>query len=372
MVVEGLEFEAVHIPGMTIASFPSPYRGQRCPPPIGMIVGAETLTVSEEAKLAHDHEEECLFFVAMSRAHTHLRFYLSQLQPVGEKKEIHLHFLTLLPAAPSPRGFLRPPILQLPPEAFLPTSITVILPREWHVTDTQIVAYEKCPRSLLFYTHVFKLGGARKATAFSRTHDCLYELIHWLSHARLSGDQSIEADEEAFATIWKEHGPTDHAFAADYYRLASRLVGALVRAGAGRRFCKAEPIAIDLTTGRVLVEPNEVVKLSNGTVVLRRVRTGYKRSDEYDKLEYTLYHLAGQAKFGSDFLVEALHLTDETMEAVTITPKKLSGRKAKTKEMMVGIGEGRFPGEMDSITCPRCPHFFICGDAFPNGPLTIV
>ena len=81
---KGLEFEAVHIPGMTIASFPSPYRGQRCPPPIGMIVGAETLTVSEEAKLAHDHEEECLFFVAMSRAHTHLRFYLSQLQPRGE------------------------------------------------------------------------------------------------------------------------------------------------------------------------------------------------------------------------------------------------------------------------------------------------
>src|SRR5208283_2732235 len=42
MTVHGskcLEFEAVHIPGLTVASFPSPNRGQRCPPPNGMIDG---------------------------------------------------------------------------------------------------------------------------------------------------------------------------------------------------------------------------------------------------------------------------------------------------------------------------------------------
>ena len=83
---KGLEFEAVHIPGLTVASFPFPYRGQRCPPPVGMIAGAETLTVSEEAKRAYEHEEQCLFFVAMSRARTHLRFYLARLQPNGNKR----------------------------------------------------------------------------------------------------------------------------------------------------------------------------------------------------------------------------------------------------------------------------------------------
>ena len=34
---KGLELEAVHIPGLTVASFPSSYRGQRCPPPAGMM-----------------------------------------------------------------------------------------------------------------------------------------------------------------------------------------------------------------------------------------------------------------------------------------------------------------------------------------------
>ena len=47
---KGLEFEAVHIPGLTVASFPGSYRGQRCPAPVAMIAGAELLTVSEEAK----------------------------------------------------------------------------------------------------------------------------------------------------------------------------------------------------------------------------------------------------------------------------------------------------------------------------------
>src|SRR3546814_8049941 len=57
---KGLEFEAVHVPGLTKSSFPASNRGQRCPPPIGMIEGAQALSVSDEAKRAHEHEEECL------------------------------------------------------------------------------------------------------------------------------------------------------------------------------------------------------------------------------------------------------------------------------------------------------------------------
>src|ERR1700676_1588576 len=62
------------LPGLTQASFPSSYHGQRCPPPLGLIAGAEGLSVSCEARQSHRQEEECLFFVAMSRARTYLRF----------------------------------------------------------------------------------------------------------------------------------------------------------------------------------------------------------------------------------------------------------------------------------------------------------
>lgn len=214
------------------------------------------------------------------------------------------------------------------------------------------------------------MGGARKPTAFSRTHDCLYELLRWLAGARRNEEPSIGEAEAAFEAIWNARGPADHAFAADYRKLASRLIGALIKAGAGRRFREARPLAIDFSNGRVLVEPNELAELPDGTVVIRRVRTGHKRSDEYDRLEYTLYHLAAQSQFGGQAVVHALHLTDETAEAVMISATKLDYRQKKSDTMLAGIAAGEFPAKVDAVTCPRCPHFFICAAA-PPGPLKL-
>lgn len=53
MTVHGskcLEFEAVHVPGLTKQSFPSSYRGQRCPPPAGMIEGDDDDDAESGAK----------------------------------------------------------------------------------------------------------------------------------------------------------------------------------------------------------------------------------------------------------------------------------------------------------------------------------
>src|ERR1700676_4492092 len=138
---KGLEFEAVHVPGLTAASFPSSNRGQRCPPPVGMIEGAEALTVSDEAKLSHEHEEQCLFFVALSRARTQLRIYLARLQPNGNNR--------------SPSAFLdwiqtveiaRPKTLPLPPGASRPEAVTVAGGTDSQITDSSLNAYQKCPR----------------------------------------------------------------------------------------------------------------------------------------------------------------------------------------------------------------------------------
>ena len=364
---KGLEFEAVHIPGLTKTSFPSSYRGQRCPPPVGLVAGAENLSVSDEAKRSHIHEEECLFFVAMSRARSHLTFYQTRLSANRNKRSpseflgaVAQHLFHVLED---------PPVIPLPANAPRPVPIVVRRASDWAMTDHRLELYQKCPRRF-FYTHVLGLRGGRKATAFSRTHDCLYEVIQWLARSRVGASPSVAEAEAAFDTIWKERGPTDHAFAPDYRRLASRLVGALVTSGAGRRFRKAEPLAIDLPNGRVVVEPNEMAELPDGTVVLRRIRTGHRTQSEYDGLEYTLYHLAGETHFGRRFMVEALHLTDETLEAVVITTKKLSNRREETDHMLSKVAAGAFPPEVDSVTCPRCPHFFIC-PASPKGELLL-
>ncbi|MCF2523216.1 ATP-dependent helicase [Bradyrhizobium sp. G127] len=364
---KGLEFEAVHLPGMTQASFPSSYRGQRCPPPVGLISGAGRLSVSDEAKRSHAQEEECLFFVAVSRARTYLRFYQPCFQPNGNKRSPSVLLAKI------PRHLIHetatPPKIPLPPDAPRPTPIKITYAADWAITDRRLELYQKCPRRF-FYTHVLGLGSARKMTAFSRTHDCIYEVIRWLAETRIGAEPTLAEAEATFENVWQTRGPKDHAFAPDYRRLASRLVGALVSSGAGRRFRKSEPLAIDFTNGRVVVEPNEMAELPDGTVILRRIRTGYRTQQEYDGLEYTLYQLAGAAHYGRAFQVEALHLTDETMEAVSITATKLNNRRDETDEMLGGINAGAFPPKIDPVTCPRCPHFFIC-PAAPRGPLAI-
>ena len=364
---KGLEFEAVHVPGLTVQSFPASNRGQRCPPPVGMIDGNAGLSVPEEARRAHENEEQCLFFVALSRARTHLRLYLARKQPNGNNRSAS-PFLDWLPS-PLIEDVPSPDTLSLPPDAPRPSPIEVATPSDWPVTDAKLVAYEKCPRRF-FYTHVLGLGGLRKRTAFTQTHDCLYELIRWLADARMTTEPTLEEAEAAFGGIWLAKGPIDHAFSEDYRRLASRLIAALIRAGTGRRFRRAEALAIDLPNGRVMVQPDELAELPDGTVVIRRVRTGYRRSDEYDRLEYTLYRLAAQATFGDDAVVEALHLTDETTEAVELSSKKVATRRTRSDELLARMTAGWFPPEIDSVTCPRCPHFFICA-AVPRGTLSL-
>jgi len=363
---KGLEFEAVHIPGLTVSSFPTSTRGQRCPPPVGMVAGAETLTIAEESKLAQEHEEQCLFFVALSRACMYLRIYRARFQDNGNKRSPS-PFLAWVAA--NVQQIDDPAILPLPPGMLHLTPITVSRTSASDITDSKLSLYEKCPRRY-FYTHILGLGGARKATAFSRTHDCLYELIDWLADTRRIANPSIAEAERAFEEMWQAHGPKDHGFAVDYRRLASRLISALIRSGAGQRFREAKPLAIDFPNGRVIVEPDEMADLPDGTVILRRVRTGQKRSDEYDRLDYTLYQLAGESHFSTGFELQALHLTDEILEPVEITARKLQNRRVSSDQMLRSIAGGLFPTEVDSVSCPRCPHFFVCAAA-PKGRITL-
>lgn len=360
---KGLEFEAVHIPGLTVSSFPASDRWVRCPPPAGMLdIGPEADTAPK-----YDSEEECLFFVALSRARTHLRLHLPQLQSSG-KARTPSPFLGWLPNS-LVKTVATAPVMALPPGTVPSGRVDVTIPASWPLTHQRLSAYEKCPRQFL-YTHVLGLGGGGNTTAFLQTHRCLIALLKWLGTARLSGSPSIGEAEAEFERIWESRGPTDHAFAKDYRALASTLIAAVVRFGAGRRFRPAEAIALDLASGQVLVEPDELAELPDGTVVLRRVRTGKRREEEYDQLDYTLYQLAGRAKYGESTRVEAIHLTDGVLEDVSVSTKKLSNRRDKARAMLESIRLGEFPAKVNSITCPRCPHFFTC-DAVAKGSLAL-
>jgi DNA helicase II / ATP-dependent DNA helicase PcrA len=361
---KGLEFAAVHIPGMVATSIPASLQGQRCPAPAGLITGPEGLG-EDAAKRTHAREEECLFFVAASRAESHLRLTLYTKQTSGSNRGPSTYLPRIGPFVQDEGDG---PEIAGPSNSSTRHPLRIDWPDDWHPSDGDIQLYQGCARRF-FYTRVLKLGTARKPTAFSRTHDCLYDIIEWLATTRVTAEPDLAATLAEFERIWTARGPIEHAYALDYRRLALRLVGSLVRCGAGRRFEASEPLALDLPNGRVLVHPDEIAQLPDGAKVLRRVRTGRKRSDEYDRIEYTLYTLVGRAQFGSGCRFEAVHLTDaEGTDDISITEKKIAARREVANTLLADLRAGHFPPSPDAVRCPRCPHFFIC-DATPPGPL---
>ncbi len=365
---KGLEFDAVHVPGMATSSFPTSDRYRPCLPPNGMIDDTEGLLPRDEAKRAHAVEEECLFFVAISRARRHVRLYRTNKTSDGRNRSPSSFLKWLPPQALSEN--LLPPCIPAPSGQGDRAFITVDWNQRQLLTDGRIKAYDGCPRRF-FYTHVLHLGGARQQTAFTRTHDSLYELMRWLYGTRLKAHVSVEDAEREFERIWQERGPVTHAFAADYRALASRLIATLINWGADRKFRLTQSLAVKFRNGEILVEPHEMAELEDATVVLRHVHTGKQRSGEYDRIEYTLYVLAAEQHYPGTYLVEAIHLTDEATSAIQITAQKLANRREKLETVLKNILDGHFPMEIDAVRCPRCPHFFIC-PAAPTGTVKLV
>jgi DNA helicase II / ATP-dependent DNA helicase PcrA len=85
---------------------------------------------------------------------------------------------------------------------------------------------------------------------------------------------------------------------------------------------------------------------------------------------YTLYHLAARARYGAAYVVEALHLTNESVESVAVSTTKMNNHRTKSEDMLAGIAAGRFSPKIDAVRCLRCPHFFCA--AIPRGPLMLI
>lgn len=363
---KGLEFEAVHIPGLTKASFPSSFRGQRCTPPDGM-VAESTLSVADYSRQSHEHEEECLFFVAASRARSRLLFHLPTQTSTGRNRAAS-PFLDWLDSRVVSHMH-DPPRMPEPPHSDDVDSVDVQWAEGVSLTDQSIRSYDSCPLRF-FYTHVLGLGGAKKPTAFTRTHDCIYTFVEWLTKERRGRPVSLEQAEESFDSIWEERGPIDHAFAADYRRLASSLIRTLIHHGEGKTFRDVELLMIELMDGRIALEPAEVIARPDGSTTLRKIRTGKTRKDEHDRLEHALFQIAGKAEYGALSGVEVLSLTDGEAVAIELSGTKLDNKRKKIMKMVADIGNGRFPASTDQFTCPRCPHFFHC-PSVPTGPVSI-
>ena len=358
---KGLEFKVLHLPSLTKASLPSSANlNPGLPPPDGMIEGPSYNGVAAQ-KEGHEEEQECLFFVALSRAEDQVTLYAPSRQ-ANDRRQNRSPFVDRIKAWLETQN----PIADLSQRTSREEAIEVSFDAPLRVSSSQLALYEKCPRRF-FYTHVLKLGGRRTETAFMKMHSAVQAIVDDLlgrEHGSLS-----ETDLDAlFGHHWAAHGPTDHGYADSYERAARRLTAFLVELRAGETPEQRESFMLDVGDAQIVVQPDECTRTGDGRLVLRWVHTGRKTSDSTDTLDAAAYQLAA----GNRGEIEFVFLSDESRIEIAMKERKLNNRKERIGVVGTKIMIGEFPAkpkQRPSRTCPRCPHFFICTQ-LPAGRLT--
>lgn len=356
---KGLEFGGVHIPGLNSDTIPRTPPAPPCPAPDGMIAGAAGNAL-EAFRAGQTEEQECLFYVAQSRARDRLILYAPTEKSNGYNRALS-PFLDRLGATLT-RGSVVParPL----PMAAEAQGIDLIVEGRLQFGAPQIALYESCPRRF-FYTHVLHVGGRRTTTAFMHLHEAVRSVVKAVIASDLPVTEQELTDRTDAALAGEGLG--EHGYRAEFRDLALAMLRFFL---SGRAGAIAEaPVAVSINLGgeEILVEPDEVLMRPDGIRAVRRVRTGHMRSAESKDVGAAALILAvNQAYPGA--VAELVHLSDGEASELSLSDRELKGRTDKLSKFLGDIRAGRFPAEISSRTCPNCPAFFICGPT-PDGPL---
>ncbi len=346
---KGLEFQVVYLPTLGKGIFPAKRQWHPCSPPAGMLS-----TDGDD----HDEEEECLFFVALSRARDVL--CLSRAQHYGNRSSnpanLLLSIRNLLPSRPDgPTTWTAAAVQTLPTPIDPPPAVASF-------RAEMLDIYICCPRQV-FYEFVLGLSGKREDSAYVQFHSCVYRVLRWMADERVNGQPVDVAPALArLAEVWAEHGPRDHPYGALYRRNAE----AMVQRAAGRPVHSRGPAArpeweVKLPHGRVRFTPDHVETMEDGSEVVERLRTGRPSKSELDKDIYALYKVAAQeASPQIPRRVQVRYLSTDDVEPVTLSARVIDTRLDRYDRAIVGILREEFPPQPNDRECARCPHYFIC------------
>lgn len=350
---KGLEFPAVHIPGMNSDTLPrSPNQVRGCAPPDKMVEGVPGSGV-EVLKAGHVEEQECLFFVGLSRARDRLILYSPTKKSNGVARG-RSPFIDRLGGKIDSTS-ATPKLRVLPAADSAPVPVT--FPEGILLTDHKIGLFDRCPRRF-FYTHVLEVGGRRTETPFMQMHGAVRTVVEWLTGDPTAAPSPAEVDAR-LAEAWDLQRLGEHGYSDDFKIIAKQLVGYFVGSRAGFEKLLPSEMRLAVAGGEIVVRPDEVLT-KGGQTHVRSVRTGHSTSKELETVAAAIFTLAAHGKFPG-CTVEFVHLGDETTRAVGMKPKTLDNRKATAEEVLADIRAGRFPRDESPRTCPRCPAFFICG-----------
>jgi DNA helicase-2/ATP-dependent DNA helicase PcrA len=345
---KGLEFEVVYLPVLGQRYFPARKQSSVCPAPAGML--------TENSENDHIEEEECLFFVALSRARETL--CLSRANKYGDQSSNPSILLESVSACiPSSKHLRRQPgkptRLSSPPGDGLIKSTF-----DAHELD----AYIDCPRKY-YYQHVLNLRGRRENSAYLQFHKCVYEVVRWIEDERSAG-KTIDGDiaHIRLKDAWEKSGPRDHPYETLYLRDAEMMVSRVAqRAAADSVFIEPPLFKVKLENGEVQFKPDSVAKTVAGAIrSVCRIRTGRPSKTELTNDIYALYHVATEEAYGKNNPIEVMFLSTGEVQKISLKPQTITTRLKHYSDAITGIGQTHFPPDPKDRNCPRCSHYFIC------------
>jgi DNA helicase-2/ATP-dependent DNA helicase PcrA len=343
---KGLEFRAVHLPGLATGYMPSNWRGVRIPAP-------PSLPHLAMQQPGHEAEEEGLFFVALSRAQDYLSLTRAE-RYTARGANVSRFLASAATDVPSSyyQGSGDAYGIESP---LMPPAVC----EGYQERDLDL--YNQCPARYR-YEILEGLRGGRDQTAYIRFHGCVYETIGWLEQQGQSGTAiDVQAALAQLAAIWESHGPIKHPFESYYRQAAEGMVARIAEAvatEAGQYY--RQEWAITLARRKVLITPDRVLLGSDGTLHVQRIRTGRKTKSEPDKPIYALMRRgAALVHPGKRASVESFYLA--TGERVPGMPKNDDKLLATYSDAIAGIERGDFHPEPDPRRCPNCQCYFMCG-----------
>lgn len=346
---KGLEFRAVHLPAVAAGYMPSPRRGARIEPPPSL----QRLALQPNG---HDAEEECIFFVALSRARDALALTRADRYTAGRGSNPS-RFLDALGGSITKATFAGSGRVYAAEKERAPVEAKDTY------SERELEIYTQCPQR---YRNEFVDGlrGGRDESAYIRFHRCVYITVGWLEQERENGNGVTVAGALArLSEVWEAEGPVGHAFEKFHRANAASMVRKMAEVVAEETATYARgEWSIPVGQRSVLITPDRVLVSADGLVQVQRIRTGKKVKSEPSKRIYALLRKGAAQKYpGRRVSMEAFYLaTGEVMPVPAKNDDKLLGQYA---DAIAGIERGEFHAVPEARRCPNCPSYFICTGA---------
>jgi superfamily I DNA/RNA helicase len=343
---KGLEFKAVHLPALATRYMPANRQAVRCPPPPSL---AHLAINSQD----HGAEEECLFFVALSRARDFL--FLSRAERYTTQKASQSKFLPVLSSLA--------PAIRRDDETAAPNSAQVLTPPDPRAVyeERELSLYIGCPARYRYET-IFGLKGATDDAPYIRFHRCVYRTIGWMEAQHSAGQPVALPEAKAqLAQEWAVGGPVGHGFETYYRASAEAMIASMVdivTAETGTYDRSEWQAQVD---GRqIAITPDRVIITADGVVRVQRIRTGRKTKSEPGKPIYALLRRAARAQYPNRTIsIETLYIA--TRELVPVMPQRDDELLAEYRDAITKIESGKFKAApKDSRSCPSCQCYFVC------------